>query len=61
MTTVEDITLRESLCRLARFGANITDSHSCFVFLPALPSGSQLTQAYSEKHIVLAGYHSLSR
>ena len=29
------INVRADLCRLARFAANISDSHSCFIFLPS--------------------------
>lgn len=52
------------LCRLARFGANLTDAHSCFIFLSTevlsaihgdpLPVGGTHDDA-----LVLSGHHSL--
>lgn len=48
--------LRDSLNRLARFGANITDSHSCFLFLPPSFLGRD---EESDASLVIAGYHSL--
>ncbi len=49
--------LRGDLCRLARFGANIADAHSCFIFVPrsVLQSGGA-----GEESLVLGGYHSFS-
>ncbi len=52
------------LCRLSRFGANISDAHSCFIFLPSqvLSALSCLNTTNSEttRTLVMAGYHSLS-
>lgn len=52
----------EHLLRLARFGANIGDAFGCYIFLP--PQQTSHFSAHSEndgnKHVVLAGYHSLS-
>ena len=53
------------LYRLARFGANLTDSHSCLIFLPAELMAqltcSPLSRGADENlPLVLAGYHSLS-
>lgn len=47
------------LCRLARFGANITDAHSCFILLPE-HIGSNAATAGPEHCLQLFGYHSLS-
>ena len=48
--------LRDCLRRMARFGANITDSHSCFIFLPS----SYMTPGSSfETELVIGGHHSL--
>lgn len=56
------IDIRRELSRLASFGANITDAHSCFIFLPY-----QILNAFIESSLntngldlVLTGYHSLS-
>ena len=53
-----------TLCRMARFGANLSDAHSCFVFFPstvvgALEPGLVPPQS-SPDGLVLSGYHSLS-
>ena len=50
--------LREDLCRMAKFGANLADAHSCFIFLPT----ESLTEiAKPEKDaLMLVGFHSLS-
>jgi len=53
------------LQRLARFGANISDAHSCFIFLPAellttLTCTPKLNEGADSSTLVLAGYHSLS-
>ena len=48
--------LRTTLCRLARFGANITDSHSCFIFLPPAFLNRQSSSA---DELLIGGYHSL--
>jgi hypothetical protein len=55
-TNTFDHTLREHLNRLARFGANLTESHSCFIFLPPsfLNRGTE-----SEDNLIIGGYHSL--
>lgn len=53
------------LYRLARFGANLSDAHSCFIFLPAelvarltcSPSSDDKEQG---RALVLTGFHSLS-
>lgn len=54
--------LRQDLCRLARFGANVADAHSCFIFLPQTMLRDDDTPPSSDeaKYITLAGYHSLS-
>lgn len=64
--------LRSDLARLARFGANITDAHSCFIFLPRrLIASSSAADALgadgpthvgrvSEDPLSLGGVHSLS-
>ncbi len=51
------------LYRLARFGANIADAHSCLIFLPANLM-AQLTCSpssfgHNNQELVIAGYHSL--
>ena len=53
------------LYRLARFGANISDAYSCFIFLPAelmaqLICSPVLASAESGRTLVLAGSHTLS-
>ena len=48
--------LKDSLNRLARFGANITDSHSCFLLLPPSFLGRD---EESDTTLVIGGYHSL--
>ena len=49
--------LREDLCRMARFGANLADAHSCFVLLP---TESLLEVEKPEKDtLMLVGFHSL--
>lgn len=63
---------RREFARLARFGANILDAHSCFIFLPrglvdvldrhaAIESGSKLGAAESSEELALVGAHSLSQ
>lgn len=44
------ISHNEQLCRMARFGANISDAYGCYVFLPTQNSNA----------LGLAGFHSLS-
>ncbi len=61
-----DVCVKRDLCRLARFGANLSDSHSCFIFLPAnilLDSSSSLGAHTSElsDQLELAGFHSFSQ
>jgi hypothetical protein len=64
--------LRADLARLARFGANIADAHSCFIFLPrrlVLSAAESATSANDEAAhlgrgeedlLMLGGLHSLS-
>lgn len=56
--------IRADLCRLARFGANIADAHSCFLFLPRAFLGSDGLTAQpgggAGDALVLGGYHSFS-
>lgn len=59
------VRVRCDLHRLSRFGANLSDAHSCFVFLPAETLAtltcSQLPADNEERRsLVLAGHHSLS-
>ncbi len=50
--------LQEDLCRMARFGANLADAHSCLIFLPV---ESLLEFEKPEKGtLILTGFHSLS-
>ena len=51
--------LRRDLCRLARFGANLSDAHSCFIFLPSLPFSGSRTP-HGERVLELFGHHSLA-
>lgn len=51
--------LYRDLCRLARFGANITDAHSCFIFLPTSIFENGLS-ATEQKSLRLSGFHSLN-
>lgn len=61
MEITSTIDLYSDLSRLARFGANITDAFSCFIFLPSqlikknILAGSKL----KTNELVLTGYHSL--
>ncbi len=50
--------LKNDLCRLARFGANITDAYSCFIFLPRHLLSP--TPASPQYELELGGLHSLS-
>ncbi len=53
--------IRQDLCRLARFGANISDAHSCFIFLPSLLFAQPGDNTYTTPRFVeVAGYHTLS-
>lgn len=56
--------IRADLCRLARFGANIADAHSCFIFLPhrflAKDGVSAESQGGASDTLVLGGSHSFS-
>lgn len=61
-----EVGIKRDLCRLARFGANLSDAHSCFIFLPAdllfnqtMALGSSVQELGAQ--LELAGYHSLSR
>ncbi|MCO6431242.1 MAG: GAF domain-containing protein [Deltaproteobacteria bacterium] len=58
------VNLRDDLCRLARFGANITDAFGCFILLPhsivAAPDASGSGSHANTEILVLAGHHSLS-
>ena len=52
--------IRRDLCRLARFGANISDAYSCFVFLPAhIFAAADVLSA--QRILQLVGHHSLAR
>ena len=50
--------IRKDLCRLAKFGANISDSHSCFIFLPSFVFSQNNENI--PRFVEIAGYHSLS-
>jgi hypothetical protein len=52
--------LESHLCRLARFGANITDAHSCCIFLPTKFLHGRRASPETEVCVELGGYHSLS-
>ncbi|WKZ57190.1 MAG: GAF domain-containing protein [Bdellovibrionota bacterium] len=53
--------LTDELNRIARFGANITDAHTCAVFVPAgLMRNSAQGDSTSAGGLVLAGSHSLA-
>jgi len=54
--------LQPQLHRLAQFGANIADAHSCFIFLPAdaVQSHGFGLSNINSGHLELGGYHSLS-
>ncbi len=66
----EAVNIRRELTRLARFGANIVDAHSCFVLVPAsifdqfaesLRLGAPgVQQSYRSDVLELSGCHSLS-
>lgn len=63
-----ELDLKRDLCRLARFGANVSDAHSCFIFLPSslfadnTPglSATGADERVDQAGVVLAGMHSLS-
>ncbi|MBX7145333.1 MAG: GAF domain-containing protein [Oligoflexia bacterium] len=65
-----EVSLRQELSRLARFGANIVDAHSCFILLPSAVldlfasrvslGAPNLKNSYRSDLLELAGYHSLS-
>jgi hypothetical protein len=59
-----EVDLRDNLCRLAQFGANLTDAHSCFIFLPSAFLWQDKTAAQDKSGISQAidmcGHHSLS-
>lgn len=52
--------LRQDLCRLARFGANISDAHSCLIFLPCGLLNAGMPGSRADSHLELAGFHSLA-
>lgn len=52
--------LHNSLCRLARFGANISDAHSCCILLPRINNTGKTIKSLSTDTLVITGYHSLS-
>lgn len=57
--------VREDFGRLARFGANICEAHSCFIFIPyealcALIGSVPPSVIEERKALVLVGVHSLS-
>lgn len=52
--------IRDDLARLARFGANITDAHSCFIFLPLALLAPSTHSSGSLLLLELGGVHSLS-
>ena len=54
--------LRADLCRLARFGANIADAHSCFIFVPGRVLGSKSARGGhgGDDGLMLGGHHSFS-
>lgn len=59
------LSVRKDLGRLAAFGANISDAHSCFIFLPraidaALCDYRRDTNPAMYGELVLSSYHSLS-
>ncbi len=54
------INIKADLCRLARFGANISDSHSCFIFLPSRFLRAEEQQNARLPELELCGFHSLS-
>lgn len=56
-----DEDLRGHLARLARFGANMTDAHSCVIFLPgSILSHRGRTSHTGAKKLGIGGFHSLS-
>ncbi len=66
---MRDSGLRSDLARLARFGANVSDSHSCFIFLPSgvssrlvhLNAGQGASGITAPDSLSLVGAHSLSK
>lgn len=57
---------KEDIGRLARFGANICEAHSCFIFIPyealcALIGSAAPSIIEERKALVLVGVHSLSQ
>lgn len=60
-----DSSVYTHLCRLARFGANISDAHTCSIFIPlqVLAACSELAESQKRStsdSLVLGGFHSLS-
>lgn len=56
----QEVNLKRDLCRMARFGANITDSHSCFIFLPPHIVEPEGSTSSNSQVLHLGGFHSLS-
>jgi len=61
---IPDLSLRDDLCRLARFGANLADAYSCFIFLPhdALSEIDPDSRSMRTKgdDLIMLGHHTLS-
>ncbi len=53
------LNIRAHLCRLACFGANLTDAYSCFVFLPPSFLDDSVSRDRDQTTLLLAGQHSL--
>ncbi len=51
--------IRRDLCRLARFGANISDAHSCFILLPSFVFSTPGSSS-GARVVELVGHHTLS-
>ncbi len=51
--------IQQDLARLARFGANITDAHSCFIFLESRIFAAT-SQNARRNPLILVGHHTLS-
>ena len=58
---VPDIDIKRDLYRFARLGANITDAHSCFIFVPPCCLSGSTTANSEMEYLDLGRYHSLSR
>lgn len=60
-----ELGLKKDLCRLARFGANLSDAHSCFIFLPSQMFEQNAASSVGRKSLnpdllEIGGFHSLS-